>query len=59
MVSHFSQDSQLAQTFLQEFVATEETMQALFDADALRPSTFLPVRHAIDDPDIAAACRNG
>lgn len=59
MVSRYSQDPELAQTFLQEFVATEETMQALFHADALRPSAFLPVRHAIDDPDIAALAAAG
>src|SRR5690606_29600652 len=53
MVSSFSDDLLLAQTFLQEFVATEETMQAIFNADP-RPSAFLPVRDAITDEDIAA-----
>jgi len=53
MISAFSENQLLAQTFLTEFVATEETMQKLFDADP-RPSAFLPVRAKIDDPDIAA-----
>src|SRR5690606_29829375 len=33
MVSAFSEDPLLAQTFLQDYVATEETMQAIFEAD--------------------------
>ncbi|MDQ7030393.1 MAG: extracellular solute-binding protein [Ardenticatenia bacterium] len=53
MISAFSQDPLLAQAFLTEFVATEEVMQKLFEADP-RPSAFLSVREAIDDPDIAA-----
>lgn len=61
MISAFSADPLLAQTFLQEYVATTETMQAIFDADP-RPSAFLPVREAIEDVDIqgfAAAGANG
>jgi maltose/maltodextrin transport system substrate-binding protein/arabinogalactan oligomer/maltooligosaccharide transport system substrate-binding protein len=58
MISAFSNDQLLAQTFLQEFVATEEAMQAIFDADP-RPSAFLPVREAITDPDIAAFAEAG
>ncbi|MFN3331699.1 MAG: extracellular solute-binding protein [Caldilinea sp.] len=58
MISAFSNDQLLAQTFLQEFVATEEAMQAIFDADP-RPSAFLPVREAITDPDIAAFAAAG
>jgi maltose/maltodextrin transport system substrate-binding protein/arabinogalactan oligomer/maltooligosaccharide transport system substrate-binding protein len=58
MISAFSQDPLLAQTFLQEFVATEETMQAIFDADP-RPSAFLPVREAIEDPELAAFAEAG
>jgi arabinogalactan oligomer / maltooligosaccharide transport system substrate-binding protein len=53
MVSAFSSDPLLAQTFLQEFVATDEAMQAIFEADP-RPSAFLSVRDAIEDEDIAA-----
>jgi maltose/maltodextrin transport system substrate-binding protein/arabinogalactan oligomer/maltooligosaccharide transport system substrate-binding protein len=58
MVSAFSNDPLLAQTFLQEFVATQEAMQAIFDADP-RPSAFLPVRDAITDPDIKAFAEAG
>jgi maltose-binding protein MalE len=58
MVSAFSDDVLLAQTFLQEFVATEETMQAIFDADP-RASAFIPVRDAISDEDIAAFAEAG
>ncbi len=58
MVSNFSDDPLLAQTFLQEFVATDETMQAIFDADP-RPSAYLPVRDAIEDADIAAFAEAG
>jgi maltose-binding protein MalE len=58
MVSAFSDDVLLAQTFLQEFVATDETMQAIFEADP-RPSAYLPVREAIEDEDIAAFAEAG
>ncbi|MEZ4556619.1 MAG: maltose ABC transporter substrate-binding protein [Caldilineaceae bacterium] len=58
MVSQFSKDPLLAQTFLQEYVANADTMQAIFDADP-RPSAFLPVRDAIEDADIAAFAEAG
>ena len=53
MVSAFSDDPLLAQIFLTEFVATEEVMQAFYDANP-RPSAFAPVLDATDDPDLAA-----
>src|SRR5690606_30676198 len=52
MVSAFSDNQVLAQAFLTEFVATEEVMQAIYEADP-RPSAFLPVFEAIEDEDIA------
>jgi arabinogalactan oligomer / maltooligosaccharide transport system substrate-binding protein len=58
MINAFSDDVLLAQTFLQEFVATQDTMQKIFEADP-RPSAFLPVREAITDPDIAAFAEAG
>lgn len=61
MVSAFSDDPLLAQTFLLEFVATEETMRELYEVGA-RASAFLPVLEATEDPDLAAfgeAGRNG
>lgn len=53
MVSAFSDDPLLAQTFLLEFVATEETMQKLYEAGG-RASAFLPVLEKTEDPDLAA-----
>ncbi len=58
MVNAFSDDVLLAQTFLQEFVATDATMQQIFDADP-RPSAFLPVRDAIEDVDIRSFAEAG
>lgn len=58
MVSAFSDDPLLAQTFLLDFVATEETMQAIFDADP-RPSAYLAVREKIDDPDLIGFAEAG
>ncbi|NLG83048.1 MAG: maltose ABC transporter substrate-binding protein, partial [Firmicutes bacterium] len=52
MISSFSKNKILAKAFLNEFVATKETMQALFAKDP-RPSAYLPVATAIKDPDIA------
>ena len=51
MVSAFSKDPLLAQTFLLEFVATEEVMSQLYID---RPPAFLPVVESLDDPDLAA-----
>lgn len=53
MINAFSKNMLLAQAFLQEFIATEETMQALFDADP-RPSAWASVAEAASDPDVAA-----
>jgi len=61
MISNFSQNQLLAQIFLLDYVATADVMQQIYDADP-RPSAFLEVRDAIDDPDIAgfaAAGENG
>jgi arabinogalactan oligomer/maltooligosaccharide transport system substrate-binding protein len=58
MISQFSKDPLLAQTFLQEYVANEATMQAIFDADP-RPSAFIPVREKITDKDLAAFAAAG
>jgi arabinogalactan oligomer / maltooligosaccharide transport system substrate-binding protein len=58
MISQFSDDQLLAQTFLQEYIANEASMQAIFDADP-RPSAFIPVREAIEDPDLAAFAAAG
>lgn len=53
MVSAFAPNKELAVSFLTDYVATDDTMQSLFDADP-RPSTWVPVAEAIDDPDLVA-----
>jgi len=58
MVSAFSENQLLAQTLLSEVVATDEFMQALYDADP-RPSAWVPVRDATEDPDLAAFAEAG
>ena len=47
MVNALSENKLLAETFLTEFVATEETMQALIDADP-RPPAFVPTFEAVE-----------
>jgi maltose/maltodextrin transport system substrate-binding protein/arabinogalactan oligomer/maltooligosaccharide transport system substrate-binding protein len=51
MINAFSSNQLLAQTFLQEFVATDETMQAFFDQDP-RVSAWTPVAEKIEDKDL-------
>jgi arabinogalactan oligomer/maltooligosaccharide transport system substrate-binding protein len=58
MISAFSENQLLAQVFLTEYVATEETMMAIFGADP-RPSAFLPALEKIEDPDIVALGQAG
>lgn len=53
MVSAFSQDPQLAQIFLNEFVATDDTMMALYEGEP-RPPAWSPILDEIDDPLLAA-----
>jgi maltose-binding protein MalE len=53
MVSAFSKNAPLAQAFLQEFLATEPAMQAMYDGNP-RPSAFIPVNDKIADPEIKA-----
>jgi hypothetical protein len=52
-VNALSENNLLAQAFLSEYVATDEVMQALYDAGK-RPSAFQSVLEATEDPDIAA-----
>ncbi|MDE0067535.1 MAG: extracellular solute-binding protein [Acidimicrobiaceae bacterium] len=58
----FSENSLIAQSFLLDFIATDETMQALFDADG-RPPAWLPVVEALSsNPDVqvfGASIANG
>jgi maltose-binding protein MalE len=58
MINNFSENKLLAEAFLNEFVATKDVMQAIYDADP-RPSAYVPVREAIDDADVAAFAAAG
>jgi arabinogalactan oligomer / maltooligosaccharide transport system substrate-binding protein len=58
MISAFSEQRLLAEAFLLEFVATEETVSAWYDQLPHTPA-FLPVRDAIDDADLAAFAAAG
>lgn len=51
MISAFSKNQLLAQTFLTEFIATDEAMQALYDAVPAAPA-WLPLREKMTDPDL-------
>ncbi|MBK8024448.1 MAG: extracellular solute-binding protein [Chloroflexi bacterium] len=53
MISAYSENQLLAEAFLLDFIATDEAMQALYDADP-RPPAYLPVLEQLDDPDLAA-----
>lgn len=48
MISAFSEKQLLAEAFLLDYVATEETMASLYSADP-RPPAFLAVRESLDD----------
>ncbi|MCA9884698.1 MAG: extracellular solute-binding protein [Anaerolineae bacterium] len=61
MVNANSENLLLAQTYVTEFVATEEVQQMLFEADP-RPSAWISIFDATDDPDMlgfALAGENG
>jgi maltose-binding protein MalE len=51
MVNKFSKNELLAKTFLTEYIATDEAMQAIFDVDP-RASAWLPVREKVKDADL-------
>lgn len=57
MVSAFGKNKEVAKAFLNEYVATDETMQAIFDADPRIPA-WLPTQKAVTDPDIAAFAKS-
>ncbi len=58
MVNAFSKEPLLAQVFLSEFVATSETMQAIYDMEP-RPPAYLPLLDTLDDPDLVAFATAG
>ena len=53
LVNALSENQLLAQAFLTEYIATEETMKLLQDV-GLRPAAYKPVLATLDDPDLAA-----
>lgn len=53
MINSFSKNQLLAQAFLTEFVATDEVMQLIYDANP-RPPAWMPVAEMIDDANIQA-----
>ena len=53
MVNAFSKNSLLAQSFLTEFLATDNGMQLLYDAVPFIPA-WTPLAKTIDDKDLAA-----
>jgi maltose-binding protein MalE len=52
VVSSVSDNLLLAQTFLTEYLATEDSMQAIFDAEQ-RPSAWKTVFEGANDPNVA------
>jgi maltose/maltodextrin transport system substrate-binding protein/arabinogalactan oligomer/maltooligosaccharide transport system substrate-binding protein len=58
MINPFSKNQLLAQTFLQQIVATEDTLMQIFERDP-RPSAFLPLSDLIEDEDILAFMEAG
>lgn len=53
MVSAFSEDVLLAQTFLTEFVATEEVMLQFYEVGGRTPA-FIPAAEQVEDEELAA-----
>ena len=58
MINAFSENTLLAQAFLQQIVANEDTLKAIYDNDP-RPSAFLPLADMMDDPDLVAFMEAG
>ena len=58
LVNAFSDNILLAQAFLTEFVATEETMLKFYEVDPRVPA-YIPAREAMDDPDLQVIAEIG
>ncbi|MCA9882138.1 MAG: maltose ABC transporter substrate-binding protein [Anaerolineae bacterium] len=58
VVNSFSEQQMLAGIFLNEYVATDEGMMALYEANKRGPA-WLATIEAIDDPDLAAITHAG
>lgn len=53
MISAFSQNQLLAESFLLDYMATTDAMKALYDVDP-RPPAYIPLRDSLNDPDLTA-----
>jgi arabinogalactan oligomer / maltooligosaccharide transport system substrate-binding protein len=53
MVSAFGRNQLLARSFLNEYIATDEAMQSIYEA-GLRSPAWMPIRDNIQDEDIIA-----
>jgi arabinogalactan oligomer/maltooligosaccharide transport system substrate-binding protein len=53
MISAYSENALLAESFLIDFMSTEEAMRAMYDVDP-RPPAFVPLLEALADPDLEA-----
>ncbi|MDY6874008.1 MAG: extracellular solute-binding protein [Chloroflexota bacterium] len=58
MINAFSENILLAEAFLTEFVATEETMLAFYEKDPRVPA-YLPALEQVEDPDLLAIAAAG
>ncbi len=58
LINAFSENILLAQAFLTEYVATEETMLAFVENDPRVPA-YLPALDQLDDPDLLAIAEAG
>lgn len=53
MISAFSENQLLAESFLLDFMAANDPMKAMYDADP-RPPAYLPLRETLEDADLTA-----
>ncbi|MDF1521106.1 MAG: extracellular solute-binding protein [Brevefilum sp.] len=58
MINAFSENILLAQAFLTEYVATQETMLKFYEVDPRVPA-YIPALEAMDDPDLQAIAEAG
>jgi len=58
LINAFSENILLAQAFLTEFVATDDTMLAFYEADPRVPA-YIPALEKMDDPDLQAIAAAG